>query len=172
MYHLAVPTIGLGSTDTYQQVGNISVSSITGTGTSASSINAVTKRIGLLNTNGDILQSGAINVRDLGIETTGNVTLTNAGNAISNLAVAQTGSDNNIDFTNGNTVSIAKLQGGTVTATQLYSIDGVHSDGNVTMNVNGAIIKGTGTVTGGSIRRQLADAGHHRGSARPSASRW
>ncbi|MNR76095.1 Heme/hemopexin-binding protein precursor [compost metagenome] len=152
MYRLLVSTIALGSSNPARQVGPIAIDSISGVGTSASSISSTTKTIGLLNSAGDITQTGVINVRDLAIETAGQITLNNAGNTVSNLAVRQTGANNNTIFSNTGTVAIAKLQDASTT-TQYFNIDGVSSEGNVTIDTMGAVVRANGAA-GGTLSAQ------------------
>jgi hypothetical protein len=53
----------------------------------------------------------------------------------------------------GNTgnLAIAKLTGGTTATAVLYNIDGVNTAGNATFDIIGALIKGSGTVPGGTL---------------------
>jgi filamentous hemagglutinin family protein len=154
LYRIAAPTIGIGTDDSSNLPGAISVSGITVGGTTATDRNATTTRIGLL-TGGAVTQTNPINVQDLGVVAGGAITL-NAANQVTNFAAKTTGTA--VAFTDTTAFNVTSMSGGTLANGTNYSLSGIStSNGNVTLTLSGTsasqlsipgqIDAGTGTVT-------------------------
>jgi len=170
LYNVTATTIGLGSTDTDNLVGDIYVAGITATGGNAvTDRNADTTRIGLL-TQGSVSQGGAIDVQDLGIEAGATVNLSSASNTVSNIAGSSVG---DFTFVNSQALRVIRLSGGV--APHDYNVNGIASGGDISVSAtsgnltvaapivadttNGTVsltaasgaIGGSGSVTGASL---------------------
>lgn len=88
---LKVPTLVIGSQDAGLDVAGIAVTGVFTTGTSPGQRDPSTTSIALLSHSGTITQTGTIDVENLAVANGGGITLTNAGNRVSNLAVSQGG---------------------------------------------------------------------------------
>ncbi|HWW71500.1 MAG TPA: hypothetical protein VN089_16285, partial [Duganella sp.] len=140
--YLKVPTLVIGSEDADQNVTGIVVAGITSGGSSLSQRDADTTSIALLSHGGGITQTGAINVQNLAVANAGGITLANAGNVVGNLAVSQQGAGNHFVFKNSGNVAVANLLAG-----GLYEVNGIDTDGNVTLDVGGSITSAGGRIT-------------------------
>jgi hypothetical protein len=151
LWHLVTPTLALGSTAASHQVGAIVVNQLASDNAQAAgSLNALTQRVALLSQSGSITQTGTVNVRDLAASSDGSITLTQAGNQVQNLAVAQA-STAGVHFTGSGTVAVARLQDG-ASGSPFFDIDGISSNGAVNMEVAGAVVSGSGSVASAGVR--------------------
>jgi filamentous hemagglutinin family protein len=154
LYKIVAPTVGIGTEDSINLPGAISVSGITVGGATASDRNAATTRIGLL-AGGAVTQTNPIIVQDLGVVAGGAITL-NAANQVTNFAAKTAGTA--VAFTDTTAFDVTSMSGGTLANGTNYSLSGITtSNGNVTLNLTGTsasqlgipgqINAGTGTVS-------------------------
>ncbi|WP_256078997.1 filamentous hemagglutinin N-terminal domain-containing protein [Massilia sp. YIM B04103] len=138
--NIEAPTVGIGSSDSQNTAGAISVAGI-GTNAGATQRNALTTRIGLI-TGAGVLQTGAIDVRDLGIDAGNSVVLNDAGNKVENLAGMVKG---DFSFKNSQGLTIARLTGAAGSRAH-YDVSGLKVDGNVVLDVAGSLSRSDGAT--------------------------
>ncbi|WP_292932130.1 filamentous hemagglutinin N-terminal domain-containing protein [Noviherbaspirillum sp.] len=150
LYKLVTPMVGIGTEDTVNPPGDVYVAGITVGGNTATDRNAATTRIGLLS-GGGVSQAGgtAINVQDLGVRArgTGVVSLTNSGNAVTNLAGKTDGGS--FSFFNGADFSVFNASG--TVAGDTYSMTGVNAGTGTVQLTSAGAISGPANVTGGVL---------------------
>ncbi|UMR30569.1 filamentous hemagglutinin N-terminal domain-containing protein [Massilia sp. MB5] len=138
--NIEAPTVGIGSSDSQNTAGAISVAGI-GTSAGATQRNALTTRIGLI-TGAGVLQTGAIDVRDLGIDAGNSAVLNDAGNKVENLAGMVKG---DFSFKNSQDLTIARLTGAAGSRAH-YDVSGLKVDGNVVLDVAGSLSRSDGAT--------------------------
>ncbi|WP_136418529.1 filamentous hemagglutinin N-terminal domain-containing protein, partial [Herbaspirillum sp. ST 5-3] len=156
LYKLVTPMVGIGTEDTVNPPGDIYVAGITVGGNTATDRNAATTRIGLLS-GGGVSQAGgtAINVQDLGVRArgTGVVSLTNSGNAVTNLAGKTDGGS--FSFSNGADLSVFNASG--TVAGDTYSMPGINAGTGTVQLTSAGAISGPGNVAGGVLVASAAN---------------
>ncbi|MBB3118950.1 two-partner secretion domain-containing protein [Pseudoduganella violacea] len=138
--NIEAPTVGIGSSDQQNAAGAISVAGI-GSSAGITQRNAITTRIGLI-TGAGILQTGAIDVRDLGIDAGNGVVLNDAGNKVENLAGMVKG---DFSFNNSQGLTIARMTGAAGSRAH-YDVSGLKVDGNVALDVAGSLSRSDGAT--------------------------
>ncbi|WP_217907217.1 filamentous hemagglutinin N-terminal domain-containing protein [Massilia sp. BJB1822] len=138
--NIEAPTVGIGSSDPQNTAGAIDVAGI-GSSAGITQRNAITTRIGLI-TGAGILQTGAIDVRDLGIDAGNSVVLNDAGNKVENLAGMVKG---DFSFKNSQGLTIARLTGAAGSSAH-YDVSGLKVDGNVVLDVAGSLSRSDGAT--------------------------
>ena len=180
LYNIVAPELAIGSDSSPSPSGALDVVAITNGSTSAiTDKNALTTRIGLLS-GGNITQSGAITVQDLGISAGGTVTLDviDVSNAVTNLAGKSTVA---FSFTNGQNFNVTTLSGGITP--YMYSVSGItttNSDISLTssvgdINLSAPLNAGSGTLTmsaAGAINASASTATVTAGIFRLNGGTW